>query len=216
MLRRYTINADTYRHRNDKHTRGGMIVNITQSLRTVCLLSLRRTPQHLSVKQTTIPLRSLSKSFRAVPIRTNTNNMAAKLYVDDRSPPVRSVLMLIDELGIGAEDVSLVHIDLFKREQFSAEYLAVSINYIISLRFVPKIIPPRADFTAAQRACLAARRTHAERQPQHSDPFGAAPRHGVRIAAARGQPIVAGSARSVAVQCDDALSPRQRCVCMGL
>lgn len=44
------------------------------------------------------------------------------LYADDRSPPVRSVLMLIEELGI---KVDVVQVDLFKREQLTKEYLKV-------------------------------------------------------------------------------------------
>lgn len=50
--------------------------------------------------------------------------MKLNLYVDDRSPPVRSVLMLIDELG-GNDTVNLIQVDLFKREQFAPEYISV-------------------------------------------------------------------------------------------
>jgi len=45
------------------------------------------------------------------------------LYYDDRSPPVRSCLMLIKMLNI---DVELRFVDLFRGEQFGKEYLAVS------------------------------------------------------------------------------------------
>ncbi|XP_030387143.1 glutathione S-transferase E14 [Scaptodrosophila lebanonensis] len=45
------------------------------------------------------------------------------LYYDDRSPPVRSCLMLIKILNI---DVDLHFIDLFKGAQFEAEFLALN------------------------------------------------------------------------------------------
>lgn len=45
------------------------------------------------------------------------------LYYDDRSPPVRSCLMLIKLLDI---DVELRFVDLFKGEQFQKDFLAVS------------------------------------------------------------------------------------------
>lgn len=45
------------------------------------------------------------------------------LYYDDRSPPVRSCLMLIKLLDI---DVELRFVDLFKGEQFGKEYLALN------------------------------------------------------------------------------------------
>lgn len=47
------------------------------------------------------------------------------LYVDDRSPPVRSILMLIEELKLTA-DVTIKPIDLFKRENWSESYLKMS------------------------------------------------------------------------------------------
>lgn len=49
--------------------------------------------------------------------------MKPTLYYDDISPPVRSVLMLINELKI---DVNLQHIDLFKGEHRSDEFFGVS------------------------------------------------------------------------------------------
>ncbi|XP_034477552.1 glutathione S-transferase E14 [Drosophila innubila] len=45
------------------------------------------------------------------------------LYYDDRSPPVRSCLMLIKMLNI---DVELRFVDLFRGEQFEKEYLALN------------------------------------------------------------------------------------------
>jgi len=45
------------------------------------------------------------------------------LYYDDRSPPVRSCLMLIKLLDI---DVELKFVDLFKGEQFQKDFLEVS------------------------------------------------------------------------------------------
>lgn len=46
------------------------------------------------------------------------------LYADDRSPPVRSVLMLIAELDV---DVEIKNIDLFKREHLRPDFLEVSL-----------------------------------------------------------------------------------------
>lgn len=45
------------------------------------------------------------------------------LYYDERSPPVRSCLMLIKLLDI---DVELRFVNLFKGEQFQKDFLAVS------------------------------------------------------------------------------------------
>ncbi|KAM8712932.1 hypothetical protein ACLKA7_013289 [Drosophila subpalustris] len=45
------------------------------------------------------------------------------LYYDDRSPPVRSCLMLIKMLNI---DVELRFVDLFRVEQFDKDYLALN------------------------------------------------------------------------------------------
>ncbi|XP_034104061.1 glutathione S-transferase E14 isoform X2 [Drosophila albomicans] len=45
------------------------------------------------------------------------------LYYDDRSPPVRSCLMLIKMLKI---DIELRFIDLFRGEQFGKEFLALN------------------------------------------------------------------------------------------
>ncbi|XP_055380206.1 glutathione S-transferase E14 [Condylostylus longicornis] len=45
------------------------------------------------------------------------------LYYDDRSPPVRSCLMLIDHLGIECE---LRYVDLFKGEQKSSDFLKIN------------------------------------------------------------------------------------------
>ncbi|KAH8407624.1 hypothetical protein KR222_008249, partial [Zaprionus bogoriensis] len=45
------------------------------------------------------------------------------LYYDDRSPPVRSCLMLIKMLGI---EVELRYVDLFKGAQFAPEFLALN------------------------------------------------------------------------------------------
>lgn len=44
------------------------------------------------------------------------------LYYDDRSPPVRSCLMLIKMLDI---DVEMRYVDLFKGAQFEKQFLAV-------------------------------------------------------------------------------------------
>lgn len=44
------------------------------------------------------------------------------LYYDDRSPPVRSCLMLIKMLDI---DVELRYVDLFKGAQFEKQFVAV-------------------------------------------------------------------------------------------
>lgn len=46
------------------------------------------------------------------------------LYYDDRSPPVRSCLMLIKMLNINVE---LRFVDLFKGAQFEIDFLAVSV-----------------------------------------------------------------------------------------
>lgn len=48
-----------------------------------------------------------------------------KLYYDDISPPVRSVLMLINELNL-TDEVDLIFTDLFKGEHLTKEYLQVS------------------------------------------------------------------------------------------
>lgn len=48
--------------------------------------------------------------------------MKPTLYSDRRSPPVRSILLLIEELGI---DVDEKVIDLFKGEHYSEDYLKV-------------------------------------------------------------------------------------------
>lgn len=47
------------------------------------------------------------------------------LYVDDRSPPVRSILMLIEELKLTAA-ITIQTVDLFKRENWSESYLKIS------------------------------------------------------------------------------------------
>lgn len=48
--------------------------------------------------------------------------MKPELYVDRRSPPVRSVLLLVEALGI---DVTEKAIDLAKGEHCSPEFLKV-------------------------------------------------------------------------------------------
>lgn len=48
--------------------------------------------------------------------------MPLTLYYDERSPPVRSVLMLIKMLNI---EVDLKEVDLFKRKQLREEFLEV-------------------------------------------------------------------------------------------
>lgn len=49
--------------------------------------------------------------------------MKPVLYLDKRSPPVRSVLLLIEALGI---DVEEKFIDLSRGENFSESYLEVN------------------------------------------------------------------------------------------
>lgn len=72
--------------------------------------------------------RSIASSRATLFVYTHTerastqHNMKPTLYADDRSPPVRSALMLCDELNI---DVRVVQIDLFKSEQLTVEYLKV-------------------------------------------------------------------------------------------
>lgn len=56
------------------------------------------------------------------------------LYYDERSPPVRSVLLLIDALKI---DVIQKKVDLFRGEHRSPEFLNVSrLVYISSRTFL--------------------------------------------------------------------------------
>ncbi|XP_017040788.1 glutathione S-transferase E14 [Drosophila ficusphila] len=50
------------------------------------------------------------------------------LYYDDRSPPVRSCLMLIKLLDI---DVDLRFVDLFKGEQFQKDFLALNPQHTV-------------------------------------------------------------------------------------
>lgn len=57
------------------------------------------------------------------------------VYCDDRSPPVRSVLMLIEELNI---DVDIIQIDLFGREHLKEDYLKVTILYFLYFFFFIK------------------------------------------------------------------------------
>lgn len=57
--------------------------------------------------------------------------MAPTLYLDEVSPPVRSVLLTIEALGIKVEQV---HIDLLKEEQLSEEFIKVWHVFIIFLR----------------------------------------------------------------------------------
>lgn len=59
------------------------------------------------------------------------HNMKPTLYVDDRSPPVRSILMLIEELQL---DVEIEFIDLFKQEHLKPTYLQVRI-YLLFCKF---------------------------------------------------------------------------------
>lgn len=49
--------------------------------------------------------------------------MKPKLYLDQRSPPVRAVLMLIEALRI---DIDKNPIDLFKGEHYHASFLEVN------------------------------------------------------------------------------------------
>lgn len=49
--------------------------------------------------------------------------MKPKLYLDQRSPPVRAVLMLIEALQIDIEENP---IDLFKGEHYRDDFLDVS------------------------------------------------------------------------------------------
>lgn len=58
--------------------------------------------------------------------------MKPVLYCDNRSPPVRSVLMLINELKI---DCQLNEIDLFSREHLKDNYLKVIVIQIICTIF---------------------------------------------------------------------------------
>lgn len=44
------------------------------------------------------------------------------LYCDNRSPPVRSVLLLVEELKL---DIEIKNIDLFKKEHLTPDYLKV-------------------------------------------------------------------------------------------
>lgn len=70
--------------------------------------------------------RSLSLSVIAscLPVLNFTRIMSKPiLYYDDRSPPVRSCLMLIKMLDI---DVEMRYVDLFKGAQFEKQFLAVS------------------------------------------------------------------------------------------
>lgn len=53
-------------------------------------------------------------------------NSKIKLYYDDISPPVRSVLILINELNL-TEKVDLIFTDLFKGEHLTNEYLKASL-----------------------------------------------------------------------------------------
>lgn len=66
--------------------------------------------------------------------------MKPTLYVDDRSPPVRSILMLIDEIQL---DVEIELIDLFKQENLKPAYLQVrfylSIILIVFLRTIRSV-----------------------------------------------------------------------------
>lgn len=60
------------------------------------------------------------------------------LFYDDISPPVRSVLMLIDELNI---DVEYKFVDLFKGEHLSDEFIKVISIMTILLEDIQQYLP---------------------------------------------------------------------------
>lgn len=56
-----------------------------------------------------------------------------KLYYDDISPPVRSVLMVMEELKL-LDKANLIFIDLFKGKHLTDEYIKVCIHNITKIK----------------------------------------------------------------------------------
>lgn len=65
----------------------------------------------------------ISKKLRSKQLLSKMHTKPV-LYGDIRSPPVRSVLLLVDELKI---DIEFKKINLFKQEHLTPEYLKVKI-----------------------------------------------------------------------------------------
>lgn len=71
-------------------------------------------------------------------LSVHTKNSMLKLYYDDISPPVRSVLMVMEELNL-MNKTNLIYIDLFKGKHLTEEYIKVGTRTKIKY-FVVKLI----------------------------------------------------------------------------